>query len=465
MKCGLIILSIFSLSVVSANAEYWFDNFDSYPAGPLDEQPGWGGSSPTVEIVSSGADSPPNAVYLQPGFLTTRSAIYNDVDMAGGTILRTSFRLYRDNPSLSFSMDLMDGTTSRLKMGTDTSDGTITLGGTNLGVVYPNGVYATFTVFYNKSTDDIAMDLNGTRILEWQDIGITSFSSIDNIRFRRICGSSDSGTLFVDDVSVQTIPLDVQAWWRFEEGIDPYAYEETGHFKPDTYIANVGGGWTSATPAVYSLFNGDEAVRNRKGRINTSINTLDQGKNIDLGNNWTIEFIASFSGAFNCILFEWTKIYPPESTTGAWIKVYWMSAGQEIGIKLRDDHAAAGEDGYFVMGTVPRDGRWHHIAITKQATALQGYVDYQNGNSYTLGFATDGSYSYDADSYAYIGQNSAGDWPATGGILLDEIRISDNVDLLKFLRIDHPRFTQMKVNVPSTALHPAQNQHAFGFMG
>jgi len=349
-------------------------------------------------------------------------------------------------------VELRDLITTRLEITTDTSDGTIIVSGTDSGVAYPTHGYAHFALFYNGSTDEVALDLNGTRILGWQDIGLTSFSSIDNIRFYRI--GAVTGDVLFDDVSVQTIPIDVQAWWRFEHNNSSRAYEETGRFKPETFITQSGGGWEAAPEALYTLFNGEDGVRNRHARKSSNLNTIDQDVNIDLGTSWTLEFIASIPETpAVCTFFEWTTIYPPESTTGAWIKIGYEKSTQRIFAYLRDD-AETGAAGFYTLGEgqVPNDDQWHHFAITKQNATIQCYIDYRYLGSWTLYSEASGAYSFSSNCYAYVGQSSSNTWLANLGIKLDEIRISDHVDLLNFLRIDHPRFTQMKVNAPSTAL-------------
>jgi len=90
MKCGLIILSIFSLSVVSANAEFWFDDFDSYPAGPISDQVGWSANSASVVVLATGANSSPNALSLPYVSSGSRYARYN---FPSGWIVTTRDRM------------------------------------------------------------------------------------------------------------------------------------------------------------------------------------------------------------------------------------------------------------------------------------------------------------------------------------------------------------------------------------
>jgi len=449
----LIVLWFFSVSVVSANAEYWFDNFDRYKPGPISDQADWTGNFSSVVVVSSGAASDPNALSLPYApSASTRTAIYDGLDVScASKILRLSFRLYRDNTGQLVKISLRDGTTERLYISTDTSDGTITVSGTDTGVAYPTGHYMRLNLFYNGSNNKVALTLNGTRILEWQDIGLTAFSRIDNLRLLRV--GAVSGTVLFDDMSVQTIPSAVQAWWRFEEGTLLDSYEETGCFNPTTYIYQSGGDWEPAPAALYTLFNGEDAVRNRHARISTSLSTIDQTRNIDLGTNWTLEWIASATPTTGiCTFFEWTTFYPPESTSGAWIRAAYEKNTKRILLYLRDDSGTGDGEFKWFPDCVPNDGQWHHFAITKQGTSLQAYIDYRLVGTQTLHSDASGAYSFNSNCYAYIGQTCSNTWTTAYGVRMDEVRISDNVNLPDFLRIDHPRFTQMVVGPASTEL-------------
>jgi len=221
------------------------------------------------------------------------------------------------------------------------------------------------------------------------------------------------------------------------------AYEETGRLNLNYYYAQTGGGWDSASPALYEMFNGDDAVFNRRARLNTRVPTVSLRMPVYGTANWTIEIIASFAGFNNCTLFEWVSSYDPQDFSGTWIRVDWASGAHRIDITLRDEEQANSDYVSYSMCYVPRDGEWHHIAIAKEAGTLRGYVDYQNANVYgSISTAVNGSYTFDAASAVHIGQRYDQSNTAQNGIRFDEIRFSSGVPFLEnFLRIDHPYFS------------------------
>lgn len=451
---GWIVLGGVLLLAAPARAAYWYEDFDGYPAGPLEAQPGWICNSPGVAVVSGNADSEPHALYLPPTHLAVRYAVYQHVEMSGGNILRIAFRLKRQNADQFFYLGLRSNTVSQLYISTDAADSSIKVNEYDTGVVFPSGAYARFTLFYNQTTDEVALDLDGSRILNWQDIGVASFSRIDNILFQRISGTSDSGGMYVDDVSVQTIPDAVRAWWRFEEGAGLVACEETGRFMPDTYVTQPGGGWLTTPTALQTLFNGTNAVRNRHASDSRNINAIDQAANIDLGTDWTLEWMASITDVKGvCIFFEWTTYFPPQTTTGAWIQVGYEKNDHRIFAYLRDD-AGPGDVDFYFLGEeqIPSDSRWHHFALTKEGNQLECFLDYRSVGTRSLFSDSDGSYSFDADCTAYIGQSSSNAWFADLGIRMDEVRVSDEVFLPGFLQIDHPEFSLIEPGAETTDL-------------
>jgi len=144
-------LGIAILSVLSVHAEYWFDDFDRYTPGSIEGQGGWINNYSDVAVVSSGSSSAPNALSMPfAPTATTKEAVRGGLSVnCASKILRLSMQLFRDNCDQYLSVYLRDGTSSRLYISTDITDGTIKINGTDTGASFITGEFATLTLFYN----------------------------------------------------------------------------------------------------------------------------------------------------------------------------------------------------------------------------------------------------------------------------------------------------------------------------
>jgi len=449
-----VALCVVFLSTVSVQAGNWFEDFDALPAGPIDTQPGWEGSHSAIDVVSGGALSSIHALDLPQSFASTRTAEYDLLDVScANKILRFSFKIQRDNSAQSFRMNLIDGGATRLYISTDTSDGTITINGTDTGVPYGNSQYVTLTLFYDEDSNKASLDRDGVEILPWTDLGITHFTSLDTIQLRRVSGTTDSGTMLIDNLSIQAINDTVLGWWRFEEGTGTWGSEESGNFYANSYYSQSGGGWDAASFALGAMFNGDGVVDDYYARLNTRMDENTPKKARNATANWTLEFIVSFDGFDHCTLLDWASATPPISNSGAWIRVDWASSVRQIDVFLRDSDQGDSDYRRYMVANVPRDGKYHHIAIVKNGSDLNAYIDYIPTTNViaTLDSSCDGTYSFATSARVNIGQEYDGDQPAQGGIRFDEFRFSQGASLERFLRINQPFIVGIGNITPTTS--------------
>jgi hypothetical protein len=436
-----VALGVVFLCILPVHAGNWFEDFDAMPAGPIDTQPGWEGSHSAIDVAPGGALSSIHALDLPVSSLSTRTAEYDLLDVScADKILRVSFKIQRANSSQSFRMNLIDGGATRLWVSTDTSDGTITLNGTDTGVPYGNSQYVTLTLFYDEDSNKASLDRNGIEILPWTDLGITHFTSLDTLQLRRVSGTTDTGSMLIDTLSIQAIDDIVLGWWRFEEGTGTWGTEESGQFYANTYSSQSGGGWDAASFALGALFDGDGVVDDFYARLNTRMDGNIPKKSLNPNGNWTLEFIVSFDGYDHCTLLDWTSATPPISTSGAWIRVDWASSVRQIDVFLRDSQQGDSDYRRYIVANVPRDGEYHHIAIVKDGTDLNAYIDYIPTTNViaALDSSCDGTYSFATSARVNIGQEYDGDQPAQGGIRFDEFRFTQGTSLDRFLRINQP---------------------------
>ncbi len=448
-----VILSIIFLSALTVQAGNWFEDFDAMPAGRIDSQPGWENSDFLVNVISGGALSSIHALNLPVSTDSTLTAKYDKLDVVcADKFLRISFKIKRASNGQSFRMNLIEGGSIRINISTDTSDGTITVSGTDTGVPYGNSQYVTLTLFYDEDSNKVSLDRNGVEILPWTDLGITHFTTIDTIQFRRVSGPLDTGVQ-IDNLSVQAIDDIVLGWWRFEEGAGTWGTEETGQFYANSYYSQTGGGWDAASFTLGAMFDGDGVVDDFYARINTRMDENIPKKPLNATFNWTLEFIVSFDGFDHCTLLDWTSATPPISNNGAWIRVDWASSVRQIDVFLRDSQQSDSDYRRYTVANVPRDGKYHHIAIVKDGSTLNAYIDYIPTTNVIadLDSSCDGSYSFASSARVNIGQEYNGNQPAQGGIRFDEFRFTQGTRIDRFLRINQPFIVNLRPTTPTTS--------------
>lgn len=455
---GFLGLALVVLLVQQGWSVSWYEDFDGMPTGPITEQAGWSstlgfGDSAQSLVSNLSLASPPNALRLPPlgPGESAKVANYDQLYYNGTGIVRISFELYRRNNNQEFQMVLARGASGRLTMSGD-AVGNILLNSNATTGSFALNRFATYTVLYNFGTGYAAMELDGVQILPWTSVATTSsFLWCDQIRFLRFprTGVTDTGNILIDDLSVQSIPNLVECWWRFEEGEGTVASEHTGTFNKGVYQVSSGTPWIPAPSALFNLYNGVDAVRDRYARQNTNVSTLVPRKSVGMI-TWTLELVVRLTGYTNSTLLEWASTPTPDSS-GCWLKLeYYPAPGQMI-LRMRDDADTTGDaDSPNVLG-LPHDNEWHHVAFVKTSTHMFTYADYKLEDTHPLQTCADGNYTFGTGSRMHIGQDHTGGDRVGGGVGIDEIRFSSGTFLENFLRVDHPFFTKRPELLGATA--------------
>ncbi len=65
-------------------------------------------------------------------------------------------------------------------------------------------------------------------------------------------------------------------------------------------------------------------------------------------------------------------------TTNSAILIGWIVDGDaQLRAWIRDGDNGSSSEEFHNLGHVPADGDWHHVAVVKRGTTLEGYLDSQ----------------------------------------------------------------------------------------
>lgn len=471
-KTCLFLGLICAWGAAASAAEFLCENFDSAPTGSVANAAGWtraswlGGITGRIENVGAYV-SPSNALELAWD-ATASSAVFTNFNStytpAEHPVIRCSAKLRCDNTNAFFQLGLRHpGTGQFLSFQSTNGYGVF-------GFLYRDGVHVPLvpnrfvdvTFFYNRSNHHYRLDYDWTNRLAWatngEGVGIaTQFTQFVVARPAGTAGTT--GSLFLDDVSVETFPAHVWAWWRCTA--EPHAHfaEQIGSFLP-TYRE----GYADSARAGSSdpVWDGTADFRNAGSTRQLRAGPGQAALPLPAVTNWTLEAAVRMSPDtdFNTF-FDWGTNFGFNATS-AWIQIGYNSNGY-VNLRLRD--AQQGDVTYadLALRSYVPNGRWQHLAVVKSNAQVSLYVDYQFVTNRTLTSVADGAYAFPLPSQAAIGRtlNNANTSPSNS--LIDEVRFSTKaLDRSEFLQPGQPLVVDIRGNALNNDPWPLTAKCIFG---
>ena len=422
-----------ALGVSASAAEHLWADFDAAPTGSVANLPGWtraswlGGITARVDNINY-SHSPSNILEL-PWNATASSAVFTNFNSTYTTnehpVIRCSAKLVTINTNAYFQLGLRNsasgaflsfqGTNGYGTFGTETHD----------SVFFPlvNDRFVDVTFFYNRSNNHYRLDYDHTNRLAWSSNNAPS--SVVHTQFNQFVvarpggTAGTTGTFIVDDVSVETFPAHVWAWFRCDS--TRHLIDHLGAFMPTqaTASAILPGASDPAWDGTADFHNEGAARQFYSSRANGAVA-------LPASPDWTAEAVFRLPpGAGNTAFLSWGKAQGFD-TNGAYVNLGWNAAASAFYYSLRDsqqattDYEWSSDAGAFVP-----DDRWHHFAFVKAASAVSVYLDYVQITNFSLttGYA-DGSYAFDSQFRASVGMSL--NYGNTSGpdTYIDEVRVS-----------------------------------------
>ncbi len=430
-------------------AELLWENFDAAPTGSVAALPGWtraawlGGITGRVDNINY-SHSPSNILEL-PWNGTASSAVFTNFDSTYNPtnehpVIRCSAKLVTINTNAYFQLGLRHSA-SGARLAFEGTNGYGTFGFLHRDSVFiplVNDRFVDVTFFYNRSNNHYRLDYNFTNRLAWatNGEGVGTVTQFNQFVVSRPGGTAaTTGSFLVDDVSVETFPPHVWAWWRC--AAEPYAHfvEQVGSFLPtvrEGYADAARPG--SADPA----WDGTADFHNEGATRQLIAGPGGAALPLPPVTNWTLEAAVRLDPASaNLTLFGWGT-NTGFLATNAWMEVSYYSNGY-VNLNLRD--AQQGDVTYASLALRPYvpNGRWQHLAVVKSNANVALYVDYQLVTNRTLTSVADGSYSFSTLSRAAIGRTLNNANSSDENALFDEVRFSTKaLDRSEFLQPGQP---------------------------
>lgn len=457
----LFLCLVFAICSAASAAELLWQDFDSVPTGSVAALPGWSRASwlggLTGRVVNVDASHPPfNTLELVWNVIGS-SAVYTNLDSSYNPtnehpVIRCSAKLYCSNTNAFFQLGLRDSKTGNL-LSFQSTNGYGCFGFIHRDKFFVPLVPDRFidvTFFYNRSNNQYRCDFDFTNRLAWttNDEGLATVTQFTQFVSTRLNDTvPTSGPLLIDDVSVETFPPYVWAWWRCS--LEPGArfVEQLGSFKP---AFRVGLANTDGPGSSDPVWDGSADFHNAGALRYLQAGPAEAALPLPATTNWTIETAFRMSpAAGNTALLDWgTDI--GFNTTSAWIHVGYSSNGY-VYANLRDSQQGDVTYVNLALRDFIPSGRWQHIAVVKSNANLTLYVDYQFVTNRVLTATADGSYAFSTLSSVAIGAALNGGNGATDDTTLDEVRFSGK-DLVpaEFLQPGQPLIVDI-VNHPTNA--------------
>lgn len=418
------------LAVSASAAELLWTNFDASPTGSVANLPGWTRASwlggITARVDNVGAYVSPSNVLELPWSAIASSAVFTNFNSTYTTnehpVIRCSAKLVTANTNAYFQLGLRNSS-SGARLTFEGTNGFGTFGTETHDVVFFPLVSDRFvdaTFFYNRSNNYYRIDYDYTNRLAWTTNNAPS--SGVHTQFNQFVVSrpgGTGGTFIVDDVSVETFPPHVWAWWRCDS--TRQLIDHLGAFMPtQAYASAIQPG--ASDPA----WDGTADVHNEGAGRGFYSSPANGALALPSSADWTVETVFNLPGGSGNVCFlDWGK-GQGFSTTGAYVNLGFNAANSAFYFALRDSQQADASNEWSTAAAafIP-DGRWHHFAFVKVASAVSVYLDYVQITNFSLttGFA-DGSYAFDSQYHATVGitlNNGNASGPDT---LIDEVRVS-----------------------------------------
>ena len=433
MKALKIVLCWAGLLTAANAAELLWQDFDSAPTGSVAALPGWsraawlGGITGRVDDINYSWSDP--QILELPWNATASSAVYTNFNSTYTTnehpVIRCSAKLVTLNTNAYFQLGLRNSSTGA-RLAFEGTNGYGTFGFLYRDSVFiplVNDRFVDVTFFYNRSNNHYRLDYDFTNRLAWTTNGesgvrVTNFNQFVVARPGGTAGTT--GSFLVDDVSVETFPPHVWAWWRCTADPNRRVVEQLGSFAsalrdPFSDADRPG----SCDP----VWDGTADFHNAGSTRQLAADTAAAAVPLPPTTNWTLETVVRMDPAVaNTAFFDWSTNFG-HNATSAWIQVGYNSNGY-VYVNLRD----ARQDNVSYINLALRDyapnGRWQHLAVVKSNAQLALYVDYQLVTNRTLVPPATGAYAFDTASRATLGRALNNSNVADANTLFDEIRFS-----------------------------------------
>ena len=422
------------LGTAASGAEWLCEDFDSAPTGSVANLPGWtraawlGGITGRVADVNY-SHSPSNVLELAWN-ATASSAVFTNFQSTYTTnehpVVRCSAKLVTANTNAYFQLGLRNSA-SGARLTFEGTNGYGTFGTETHDVVFFPLVgdrFVDVTFFYNRSNNHYRLDYDYTNRLAWSSNNAPS--SVVHTQFNQFVvarpggTASTTGSFLVDDVSVETFPPHVWAWWRCTAESSAHFVEQVGSFQP---TLRVGYADSARAASADPLWDGTGDFNNAGATRQLVAGPANAALALPATTNWTVELAVRMSpSTWNTAFFDWGTNYGFNATS-AWIQLGYNTNGY-VYANLRDSQQ--GDVTYASLGLrhfVP-NGRWQHLAVVKSNALLSLYVDYQFVTNSTLGATADGSYAFPLASHAALGSALNSGNTSEASTVFDEVRFS-----------------------------------------
>lgn len=457
----LFLCLVLAVCSAASAAELLWQNFDTSPTGSVAALPGWtraawlGGLTGRVANVNA-SHSPSNILVLPRNNGGSSSAVY--------TNFHSTYNPTNEHPVIRCSAKLVTPSNIFFQIGLRNSDSgaflsfqpTNNFGGFGFlahdWIIFPlvHDRFVDFTFFYNRSNNHYRCDYNYTNQIPWitnseGGATVTQFNQFVFARFNAPTNPFDE--LFLDDVSVETFPPYVWAWWRCTSISTRHFVEQLGAFPPARRSSVADAARAGSSDPVWD---GQGDVHNEGATRQLTAGPTNCAIAIPAATNWTVETVFRMSSATQNVAFlDWGR-GNGSTATGAWINLGYSTNGY-IDLNLRDAQQADATYVNLALRYFTPNGRWQHLAVVKSNANLTLYVDYQFVTNRVLIAPATGAYAFGTGSRATIGNTLGGAQPCDADTLIDEVRVSGKALVpAEFLQPGQPLIVDI-VNHPTNA--------------
>lgn len=460
---GLVLCLACAAGPTAFAAQHLWESFDAFPAGSIAVQTGWTRAvwlgTQTAQVSSAQSYSPANALEL-PWHAAGSSAVYTNftstyVPGAEHPVVRFSAKYFLDNTNTPFQIGLRNSAAGiYLSFQNDNGRGAFGITHAVPGFIpLVTGFFVDVTAWYNRSNNTYRLDHDNAASVLWGPADDpTTHTQFNQFLVTRLTNTAGSiGGFFVDDVSVETFPPHVWAWWRCTSFGGTAFNEQLGTFYPAyrSYVTD------NHRPGSYDpVWDGTDDFRNVGAGRHLVVAPAPCVSATSATSNWTVEAVFQIAaGEGNVSFIDWGRSNG-FNTNQSWISFGYLSTFTTLYFNVRDAEQADAGYAWGQLGAFAPDGRWHHAALVKSNDALSVYLDYQlladttfpllgNGNT------ADGTYTFDTLSRASIGRSLNGGNECGNGTVIDEVRVSGKaLALSEFLQPGPP----LIVDVDNSAL-------------
>ena len=461
-----LLAAVLALQPAAPAAEFLWTGFDSSPTGSVAAIPGWSraswvGGGLTALVANVNFSHSPSNVLELPWNAVGSSAVFTNfvstyVSTAEHPVVRFSAKIYCPNTNVFFQIGLRNSAAGHF-LSFQNSNGYGCVGFQYRDTVFVPLVsnrFADVTVYYNRSNGYVRLDYDHTNRLAWNasDVHPTVHAQFNQFVATRLNGTAQTtGSLLIDDVSVETFPPHVWAWWRCTSLSRSRFAEQLGSFPP---VARLGYGDSARPGSSDPVWDGSSDYRNEGATRQLVAGDTNCAVSIPTSSNWTLEAVYRTSPAesSNVAFLDWSRGLG-HNTNVAWIGFGINHSQRSFYYNLRDSQQADGDYMFATaFGTFLPDLRWHHVALVKSNASLSIYLDYQlltnrNLSAYSGGSFADGSYAFNHLSRACIGRTLGNGNNCGENTLVDEVRISGKpLPLSEFLQPGQPMLVRIDGN-------------------